>query len=128
MLGAQDAQEARPQTQRRKLKRVEPGALLEGSQRCPRRWTYPWGEARGPEAPPKARAHPSPTAHFPKALSIRVQILPASWGAHVPREGGLQRTHRLAFCPSLPTLGIAGFHPQNVVPEPVDGLVGVVHR
>lgn len=68
---------------------MEPGAPREGSQRCPRRWASPWGEAGGPEAPPEARAHPSLTARFPKALSIRVQILLASWGTHVPGEGGL---------------------------------------
>lgn len=85
---------------RRKPKRVEPGAPREGSQRCPRRWASPWGEAGGPEAPPEARAHPSLTARFPKALSIRVQILLASWGTHVPGEGGLWQTRRLAFCPS----------------------------
>ena len=76
-------------------KEMQPGAPHEGSQRCPRRWATPWGGAGGPEAPPVARAHPSPQpASLRPCPSGSTSCRPAR-GAHMPGEGGLGRTHRM---------------------------------
>lgn len=123
--GGQDAQEAPPQTQRRKPKRVEPGRLLEGSQRCPPGGPpTPRERLGGPGGSSQGLCSPQPHSPFLRPCPSGSRSYQPVGAPHVPREGGLQRTHRLAFCPSLPTLGIEVFTRRMWYPSQWMGLLG----